>query len=148
MKSTFDKSTRDELIARINLLNENSNAEWGTMNVYQMIRHCILWDEMVIGNKKYKRVNEGRLFGKKALMNVLKDENPLNRNSSSIPDFIIKETNGDIANERIKWMAIVEQYADFTDDKFNHPFFGKMTREQIGYLAYKHIDHHLRQFGK
>lgn len=33
-----------------------------------------------------------------------------------------------------------------TLDDFMHPFFGKITREQIGYLAYKHDDHHLRQF--
>jgi len=29
-----------------------------------------------------------------------------------------------------------------------HPFFGKMTKEQVGYLAYKHTDHHLWQFNR
>ncbi len=31
MKTVFDKSTRDELIGRINLLNESSTAQWGKM---------------------------------------------------------------------------------------------------------------------
>jgi hypothetical protein len=147
MKSTFDKSTRDKLIARVNLLNENSTSQWGKMNVYQMIKHCILWEEMVFGDKIYKRVFIGRIFGKMALQSVLKNENPLNRNSPTIPDFIIKETTGDISKEKIKWIAVLEQYGHFTNENFIHPFFGKMTKEQIGYLAYKHIDHHLTQFG-
>ena len=147
MQSTLDKSTRDKLRARINLLNENSTAEWGKMNVYQMIKHCSLWEEMVLGNKTYKQVFIGRIFGKMALRNVLKDEKPLKRNTPTIPDLIIKETNGQIANEKMKWIALLEKYEHFTNDNFIHPFFGKMTREQIGYMAYKHNDHHLRQFG-
>ena len=147
MQSTLDKSTRDKLRARINLLNENSTAEWGKMNVYQMIKHCSLWEEMVLGNKTYKQVFIGRIFGKMALRNVLKDEKPLRRNTPTIPDLIIKETNGEIANEKMKWIALLEKYEHFTNDNFIHPFFGKMTREQIGYVAYKHNDHHLRQFG-
>lgn len=146
MTSTFDKSSRDKLISRINLLNENRTSEWGKMNVFQMIKHCILWEEMVFGNKTYKQVFIGRIFGKMALRSILKDEKPLKRNTPTIPEFIIKETSGDITQEKIKWVAIVEQYEHFTNNNFIHPFFGKMTKEQIGYMAHKHIDHHLRQF--
>ena len=46
MKTIFDKTTRDELINRINSLNENSNPQWGKMNVSQMVKHCTQWDEM------------------------------------------------------------------------------------------------------
>lgn len=28
-----------------------------------------------------------------------------------------------------------------------HPFFGKLTSEQWGKGIYKHLDHHLKQFG-
>ena len=147
MKSTFDKSSRDKLIERINLLQPNRTSEWGKMNVFQRIKHCILWEEMVFGNKAYKRIFIGRIFGKLALKSILKDEKPLKRNTPTIPEFIIKETSGDITNEKIKWVATIEQYEHFKNDNFIHPFFGKMTKEQIGYMAYKHIDHHLRQFG-
>lgn len=147
MKSTLSKSTRDELIARILLLNENCTPVWGKMNVYQMIKHCILWDEMVFGKKLYKRVFIGRILGKLVLKSFLKDEKYLKRNSPTIPEFIIKETMGDLAEEKVKWVATIEQYEYFANNSFVHPFFGKMTKEQIGILAYKHIDHHLRQFG-
>ena len=147
MKSSLDKWSRDELIARIDLLNENRTSEWGKMNVFQMIKHCILWEEMVFGNEAYERVFIGRIFGKMALRSVLKDEKPLKRNTPTLPEFVIKEISGDINNEKIKWVAIIEHYEHFNQDNFIHPFFGKMTKEQIGYMAYKHTDHHLRQFG-
>jgi hypothetical protein len=146
MKTIFDKATRDEVIHRISVLNENSRAQWGKMNIYQMVKHCVLWEEMISGKKKYRQAFIGRLFGKMALKNVLKDDKPIRRNSPTIPEFRIKENNGDVASERKKWIALIEQYAYFSNSGFVHPFFGKMTKEQIGYFVYKHTDHHLRQF--
>lgn len=146
MKTTFDKATRDELIRRINTLNENSMAQWGKMNVYQMLKHCTLWEEMISGKIKCKRVFLGRLVGRLALKSSLKDETPMMRNAVSSPELIVKQSSGNIASERTKWIALLEGYAHFSNADFVHPFFGKMTKEQIGYHAYKHTDHHLRQF--
>ena len=145
MKTIFDKRTRDELIQRIHMLDENSTAQWGKMNIYQMLKHCTLWEEMISGKKKYKRAFLGCLFGKIALKDLIKNESPIRRNTPTIPEFRIRE-NGDVLLERTKWIALIEQHADFSNPGFVHPFFGKMTKEQIGYLAYKHTDHHLRQF--
>jgi hypothetical protein len=146
MKTIFDKSTREELIHRINTLNENSIPLWGKMNVYQMLKHCTLWEEMIFGKNKYKRVFIGYLFGRMALRNILKNEAPLRRNTPTIPELIIKEKNNDIIVEKKKWILMIEAYENFSNEDLIHPFFGKMTREQIGYFVYKHTDHHLRQF--
>lgn len=144
MKSIFEKTDRDEIIIRINSLNENSTAQWGKMNVAQMMKHCSQWDEMALGKKKYKQSFLGRLFGKMALKNMLKDE-PIKKNLPTVPPFIIKE-HGDVAEEKNKWISLLQEYAHFSNDGFIHPFFGSMTKEQTGYVAYKHIDHHLQQF--
>lgn len=56
MKTVFDKETRDELIARIGSLNEKSKGLWGKMNVYQMIKHCSIWEEMMQSDQNLKRV--------------------------------------------------------------------------------------------
>ena len=146
MKTILDTTTREGLIGRINTLSDTSNLQWGKMTVYQMIKHCQLWEEMVLTNKVYKRAFLGRLFGKMALKGILKDEKPLKHNTPTICEFIIKETNSDISIEKTKWIATIEQYAHFSNNDFIHPFFGKMTKEEIGIMAYKHIDHHLRQF--
>jgi len=145
MKTVYDKATRDELIHRINTLHANSPAQWGKMKVYQMVKHCRLWEEMMLGKTKYDRAFIGRLFGKMALKKVLKNEAPLGRNSPTIPALIIKE-DGDVSIEKSKWIALIEEHAQAWVPDLIHPFFGKLTREQIGQLVYKHGDHHLRQF--
>lgn len=147
MKTIFDKATREQLIDRINKLNANSFPQWGKMNVYQMIRHCILCEEMYLGKKKYKRAFIGRLFGKIGLRNLLKDDKPLQHNAPTGSDFKIKETNGDVDSEKMKWISLIGEYASYSNDDFVHWFLGKMTKEQVGYFVFKHTDHHLRQFG-
>jgi hypothetical protein len=146
MKTIFDKTTRDELITRINTLNENSKAQWGKMNVYQMLKHCTQWEEWIASKEKHKWSLPGRLFGRMVLKSLMKDEKPLRRNTPTLPELKIKETNGDIEAEKKKWISLIEQHANYSNPGFVHSFFGKMTDEQIGYLVYKHIDHHLRQF--
>lgn len=146
MKSIFDKTIRDEVIGRINSLNEINSAQWGKMNLSQMLKHCILWEEMVQGKKKYKRMFIGRLFGKMALKKVLKDETPLQHSTPTLPELMIKEKEGNIAIQKVEWISRIKEYANFPNVDFVHAFFGKMTKEQIGYIVYKHIDHHLRQF--
>jgi hypothetical protein len=148
MKSIFDKTTRDELVARINKLDNNSQAEWGKMDVGQMIKHCRLWEEMISGELKCKRSLPGRLVGQMVLKGFLKDDRPLGRNTPTAPELRVEEINGDIAAEKAKWIDMIEKNADFSNPNFLHPFFGKMTKEQIGQLDYKHIDHHLRQFNE
>jgi hypothetical protein len=147
MKTIFDKATRDELINRINMLNENCTAQWGKMNIYQMLKHCTLYEEWISGKNKpeYKQAFIGRLFGKMALKDILKDENPMKRNMPSLTELKVRE-NGNVDSQKKKWIALIEEYAYFSNPGFIHSFFGKMTKEQIGYLDYKHTDHHLRQF--
>jgi len=145
MKTIFDPATRKELIARISSLNENSTAQWGKMNVYQMVKHCIAFEEMALGKKKYKRTFLGYLFGKMALKNIV-NEKPLVRSTPTLPELRIKEDNGNVSDQKAKWIALIDEYDRFSNYDFVHAFFGKMTKEQIGYMAYKHTDHHLRQF--
>ena len=146
MKSILSKSTRDELIQRINLLNDQSTAQWGKMNIHQMLKHCILCEEMFLGKKKYKQVFIGRIFGKIALKQMLKDEKPLGRKAPTGFDFKNLESSGNLVAEKDKWISLIGEYANYSNHDFEHWFFGKMTKEQVGFFDYKHIDHHLRQF--
>lgn len=128
------------------MLNENSTAQWGKMNVYQMLKHNTLWQEWIADKKKHRQAFIGRLFGRMALKSILKDDKGLRRNTPTLPELMVTG-NGDVALEKAKWIALLEEHANFSNPGFVHTFFGKMTEEQMGYLAYKHADHHLRQFG-
>jgi len=144
MKSIFEKSTRNELRNRIQMLNENSKAQWGKMNISQMMKHCTKWDEMALGKTKYKQSFLGRLFGKMALKDMMKDA-PMKKNVPTVPSFKIKEPVN-VAEEKTKWLGLLDEYEHYTGDGYLHPFFGWLTKEQAGLMAYKHVDHHMKQF--
>lgn len=146
MKTIFDKQTRDNLINRVDSLNDNSTIQWGKMNVYQMLKHCILCEEMYLGKTLYKRTFIGFLLGRIALNQLMKYDKPKKRNSPTKQEFIITEETGDFLEDKTKWISLINEYEDYSNRNFVHWFFGKMTSEQVGISVYKHIDHHLRQF--
>ncbi len=144
MQTILDQTTREGLIKRIQGLDENSRAQWGKMNVYQMLKHCTKWEEMLLGRKKYRQSFIGRLFGKMALRDMLKDE-PIKQNLPTVPSFKITDT-GDVEKAKSTWISLIREHTNQHNIGFVHPFFGQLTAEQAGIMAYKHIDHHLRQF--
>ena len=149
MKDIFNQNTIESFKVRIANLSEDSTAQWGKMNVYQMLKHCTENDKMMTGERQFKRLFIGRIFGKMSLKSSTKDDKPLDRNSPTHPDLVIKG-NGDVATQKQEWIKVLEGYytkPSTTFEGFIHPFFGKMTPQQISIWAYKHIDHHLRQFG-
>jgi hypothetical protein len=149
MKTIYDEAVRAELIDRINNITLDRTAQWGKMNLYQMVKHCSNWDEWIQGknNPVYKQEFIGWLFGKLALKGMVKDDRPLKKGMPSGAAFEVREKEGDIELTRQKWAGLIADYAHYSNPGFIHDFFGKMTVEQIGILAYKHNDHHLRQFG-
>lgn len=119
------------------------------MNVYQMLKHTTENELLMLEEKTYSRRFIGRIFGKMVLKSILKDEKPLERNSPTHPDLIFTG-HGNIDELKEYWKQLVNQYRNKTSDRYQefvHPFFGSMTKEKIGIFAFKHIDHHLRQFG-
>ena len=146
MKSIFDTTSREELIHRIKTLNDHSKAQWGHMNIYQMVKHCTLWEEMLLSKIKVKRVFIGRLIGKLLLKSEVKDDRRMVQNTPTVSELKVKDIHVDLETEKIKWITLIEESIHASTTDFCHPFFGKMTKDEIGIHHYKHIDHHLRQF--
>lgn len=147
MKTIFDQDTINGVIHRIHDLQANDLAQWGKMNAYQITKHCTMSEEMFLGKKVYKRLFIGKLFGPAALKGILKDESPMKRSQPTHPEFKIT-TTGDFEKQRQQWIELLQAYKTFGGNDFIHPFFGKMSKEEIGRYVYKHTDHHLRQLGK
>lgn len=149
MQSIFQPDTIRQLKSRINKLNSDSKAQWGKMNIYQMLRHCVENESMLLREKSFRRLFIGRLFGKLALNANIKDDKPLDKNGPTHPDLKIGG-NGDVEEQKTKWLSLLDKYPSMLAsdyEGFIHPFFGKMSSEQVSKFAWKHIDHHLRQFG-
>ena len=147
MKSIFDQTTRNEVINRIDLLNTGSKAQWGTMTVGQMVRHCSICEDYYFGKIKIKRSWLGIFVGRIAINSILKNANSnMGRNAPTATSFRVTEDVKNLEEEKEKWKLAMNRYATFSDDYFAHWFFGKMTKEELGQFIYKHCDHHLRQF--
>jgi hypothetical protein len=153
MKTIFDKAMRSELINRVHSLDENSEALWGKMDVRQMLRHCTIWNDWVLGRDKfgddfkYRQEFLGLIFGKMALKGMVKDDRPIKKNMPA-GQFVIKDKGGDVDLHKKIWIEQIAAYEHYSNPAFVHDFFGRMTVDQIGIFAFKHMDHHLRQFSK
>lgn len=149
MNTIFDKSTRENLMSRIEQINGDKEAKWGKMNVFQMLRHNTYWNGWILGTEDhlYKQAFIGRIFGKIALKRMIKNEKPFDKNIPTSDQFKPNELRGDLESEKLRWISLVKAYENYNNPNFIHDFFGTMTKEQIGILVYKHTDHHLRQFG-
>ena len=73
----------------------------------------------------------------------------MRRNSPTVREFVISETS-DFETECGQLNALIDRFAAAGPSgcaTHPHPFFGKLTPDEWAQLMYKHLDHHLRQFG-
>jgi hypothetical protein len=113
-----------------------------------MITLCESPLKVALGEMPLKQSLICLLFGKIAKKQLLKPE-PFKKNLPTAPEFVVKNTP-DFDAEKQKLKSLIQRFS--TTDKTliiarPHPFFGKMTGEEWGVLQWKHLDHHLRQFG-
>lgn len=146
MKSIFEEEAYHEILERVNQLNENTVGQWGKMNVGQMVWHCQVPLRTAIENKKTTVKGNPliRWFFKKSLYN----DTPWRKNLPTAPMAKTKEDK-DFHTELETLKKLIHDVYQIRDRKVwnPHPLFGNFTREQWGQLQYKHLDHHLRQFG-
>lgn len=149
MKSLFQKSDNQEMIDRINKLTPSTPNLWGKMNVSQMLRHCQRPLEVAFGEMKLKKTFIGMLFGGIAKKKLTGSWEPFQKNLPTDKNFIVADIY-DFDREKQTLIELVKRFADngpaaITNEP--HPFFGKLTTNEWDILQWKHLDHHLRQFG-
>ncbi len=147
MKSLFNKTDNQEMIDRINKLGSNSKAQWGKMNVSQMVLHMQQPLRVAFGELKLKRTFIGILFGGIA-KKKLAGPQPFPRDMPTDKNFIVS-TKPNFEVEKKKLIILVQRFAEKGPSGIMqepHPFFGKLTTQEWDSLQWKHLDHHLRQF--
>lgn len=148
MQNLFDVSTYKQVIERIDKLSPASPALWGKMNVSQMLAHCKEAFKVPLSDKKLPRMFLGILIGW-LVKPKLYNDSPWKKNLPTAPDFIIKDTR-DFIEEKKGLTQLMDKFYNAGPhgiSKYPHPMFGKFTPEQWGMSMYKHLDHHLKQFG-
>lgn len=148
MKNLYDKSTEEEILRRVDSLRPDSERLWGKMTVAQMLAHCSVAMEVVMGRQNPPRIFIGRLLSP-FLKKTYYEPAPFRRNSPTAPMFVIAGDK-DFEKERTHLKALIREFANGGPEKCTrhpHAFFGTFNPEQWSIATYKHFDHHLRQFG-
>ena len=146
MQSLFNASTYNETIDRIHNLSPDLPAQWGKMNVAQMCAHCKEAFKVPLSEKPYSRILMGLLLGW-MIKSKLYNEEPWKKN---LPTSFLIKGERDFKTERQNLMDLINKFytaGPMGISQYPHPFFGKITPEQWGKAMYKHLDHHLQQFG-
>jgi hypothetical protein len=150
MKNIFDKTVSEEIIGRINSLTPESKPKWGKMTVNQMLAHCNVTYELVYEDKHPRPKGFKKWILKALVKNIVVSEKPFKKNGRTAPQFLVtSEKNFKKEKERLNSYIIKTQELGSTNfnNKESHSF-GNLTTTEWNNMFYKHLDHHLNQFGK
>ena len=150
LPNIFSKEVSDEIIARINKLTPTTSPLWGKMDVAKMLAHCCITYEFVFEPEKHKPASGFMKFILKLLVkNTVVSETQYKQNGSTAPAFIINSEK-DFTTEKNRLIAFIQKAqtlgSSYFEGKESHSF-GALTTTEWNNMFYKHIDHHLRQFG-
>jgi hypothetical protein len=119
------------------------------MSVDKMLAHCNVTYEMVYENI-HPQPNALIKFILKALVkNTVVNEKPYKQNSTTAAQFLIKDSKN-FESEKQRLINFIHQTQALGEAHFNNKeshSFGKLTSTEWNNLFYKHLNHHLTQFG-
>lgn len=149
MKNLYEPATAQSIKDRIARLGPTSQRQWGKMTTAQAVAHCSVAMEWAVGDVRPPRMFIGRIFGPLAKSKMLKDETPMGRNAPTAKSLVVGDDR-DLATERQRLCVLIDRFTAAGPrgcTTHPHSFFGPLTAQEWSALMYKHLDHHLRQFG-
>ncbi|MEJ7830633.1 MAG: hypothetical protein WKF91_20655 [Segetibacter sp.] len=148
MHTLFDPAVNQEIVNRIGKLSPASKPGWGKMTVVQMLAHLNLSLQVNFGKIELKRSLLG-IFFRGISRRILLGEKPFPKNLPTDKKLLSKHP-ADFITEKKTVETMVRMYVDKGPkvlSKNPHNILGKITPQESAFISYKHLDHHLRQFG-
>ena len=149
LPNIFTKEVSTDIIERIGHLKADSQPKWGKMSVAQMLAHCNVTYEMTYEDIHPKSNFLMKFILKTFVKKVVTNEVPYKQNSSTAPQFIIKETkNFEVEKKRLAdYITKTQQLGESHFDGKESHSFGALNKTEWNNMFYKHLNHHLTQFG-
>lgn len=148
-KSLHNRIYFEEIINRISNLDENSPRKWGQMSAAQMLKHCDLVLQVALQKIILPEINI--LFSAIGVLTKFEMQifnNGIPRNMPTFQKLIVNfECDFDEAKKSLL-KTLDDYWYVFENHKLahQHRLFGKMKEKDWGFLEYKHLNHHLKQF--
>ena len=147
-KNLYNTEVYDECIKRINKITQHAQGLWGKMDSAQMFAHCAEIVETTNGKEIKGTPFLVKLFASMIRKMVVNDK-PYKKNTQTHPQY--KQTAPkNFEEEKLKLLNALEVFYTMDKsvaEKIKHTLFGTMTLDERGWSMYKHLDHHLTQFG-
>lgn len=150
MKSMYAIDAYEEVVRRIDNLQGDAAAQWGKMNVSAMLAHCSEIFEVFNGTKELK----GTPWFMRPLRGLIRravfSAKPFRRGVPTHPQYDVSGGTFDFDDERDRLLANIAAFVSEDPDvasRREHPLLGVSTPDERGTMMYKHLDHHLSQFG-
>ena len=147
MRTLWSPRDRRELIARLGRLQPDTPARWGRFTAPRMLAHVNDALRMAAGNLETSRKKTPLRFP------VLKQIGiylaPWPRGVPTVPELLASGDRATWEAETAAFPAALEAFANRPADAALplHPAFWRLSRRAWGRLAWRHVDHHFRQFG-
>ena len=147
MPTIFDTDTRVRLLGRIERLSPNTHRQWGKMSPAEMQVHIGDGLRIALGTKHCAPKN-GPLKWPPVRWLVIHSLIPWPKGAPTAPELLNPATaawDADSA-QLLADIKVITAHGE-AHDWAPHPAFGKLSGHSWGVLMWRHIDHHLRQFG-
>ena len=140
-----DPDVYDEVLRRIEALEPETTPEWGEMDVAQMLAHCVEVQKVMNGGPLEGTPWYVRLAAPLIKRMVLAG-GAFPKNVPTHPQYEVGPDH-DFATEKRRLLEALAAFRTRGRAGIDHPIFGRLTPEETGWGAYRHLDHHLTQFG-
>jgi len=147
MRSILIEKDREALGRRIASLTPAASARWGRMTVDRMLAHLSQSARMALGELPV-RPRGKRAFQVFPLKHLILYVFPFPKGAPTAPE-LLAAPPATVEDEKRALVDLLARLGRGPREGSGptHPLFGPLSREEWGALAYKHSDHHLRQFG-
>ena len=147
MRSVLNRPDRDLLIGRLRRLAPESPAKWGRMSASQMVAH--LSDQMRITLGDLAAAPSPGPLRLPILKHLVMYWLPWPKGRIKGPPEAFTSQPTTWQGDLVTLTALLDRFvSDNNRDSWpDHPTFGRLSRKSWGHFAYRHFDHHLRQFG-
>ena len=149
MKNIFSNEVSNEVIARIESLTPETKPKWGKMSVSQMLAHCNVTYKMAFSTSRKRPKFLTRLVLKYIVKPMVVSEKPFPKNGKTAPQFLVTDDKN-FDEEKSRLIENVKKVQELGSDYFDGKksiTLGKLKSQEWNYMFYKHLDHHLTQFG-
>src|SRR6185369_2616781 len=147
MHSILNDGDRTGIITRVRSLSDSSTARWGRMSVTARLHHLRLSARMTVGELEVPSAHK-RAFQLFPLKHLILYVFPFPKGAPTAPDLRPVNT-ASFDEDRAAVLTLLEQIGAGPKEGAGpeHPLFGPLSWREWGAVTYKHVDHHLKQFG-